>query len=130
MNLSASEVRFISRWRRSERLWPLWRWVMLLVAAIFWAASAWILIRLATPGGRVGASVPEMSFEQDVFWFMNLACVALAVFTLIRWRGDPRTTLLLKLVEGHGSEPGASPNGGPATPVGKSGASEGPPSVS
>jgi hypothetical protein len=130
MNLSASEVRFINRWRRSERLWPIWRWVMLLVAVIFWVASAWILIRLATPGGRVGASVAEMSFEQDVFWFMNLACVALAFFTLIRWRGDPRTTLLVKLVEGHGSEPGAAPNSGPAAPSGGSKVIEGPPSVS
>jgi len=103
---------------------------MLPVAVIFWAASAWILIRLASPGGRVGASVPEMSFEQDVFWFMNFGCVALAVFTLIRWRGDPRTTLLLKLLEGHRSEPGAAPHGGPATQSGCSGAAEGPPSVS
>jgi hypothetical protein len=129
MNLSASEVRFINRWRRSERFWPIWRWVMLLVAIIFWSASAWILVQLVTPGGRVGASVPEMSFEQDVFWFMNLGCVALAVFTLIRWRGDPRTTLLLKLVEGVGSEPGAAPNCGPATPIGECGSQQGPQSV-
>jgi hypothetical protein len=106
MNLSASEARFVNRCRRFERLWPVWRWVNLLVAVIFWAASAWILIQEAMPGGRVGASVPEMSFEQDVFWFMNLACVGLATFTLMRWRGDPRTTLLLKLVEAQGSESG------------------------
>lgn len=120
MDLSASEVRFINRWRRSERLWPIWRWVLLLVAVTFWGASAWILMQMTTPGGRVGASAPEMSFEQVVFWFMNLGCVALAVFILVRWRGDPRTTLLLKLVEGHASEPCAAPNGGPAAPSGDS----------
>ena len=130
MNLSLSEVRFINRCRRSERLWPVGRWVMLLVAGTFWAASAWILTRLAAPGGRVGASQSEISFEQDVFWFMNLGCVALGVFTLIRWRGDPRTTLLIKLVEGRGSELVAAPNGGPAVALGGSGVTEGPPSVS
>jgi hypothetical protein len=120
MNLSASEVRFMNRWRRSERLWPTWRWVMLLVAVMFWAASAWILVSLATPGGGVGPSATEISFGQDVFWIINLGCVALAVFTLIRWRGDSRTALLLKLVEAHGNEPGAAPNGGPTAPSGGS----------
>jgi hypothetical protein len=36
----------------------------------------------------------------------------------------------LRLTSDHAAEPDAPPNGGPATPVGNSGATEGPPSVS
>jgi hypothetical protein len=74
-----------------------------------------------------------VAFEEDVFWIMNLGCAILAMFTVIRWRGDARTTLLLKLVEERekeDSQPGASPNGGPAMPPANSGVTKGPPSVS
>jgi len=40
------------------------------------------------------------------------------------------STLMITLIKSQPAEPGASPNGGPASPLGNSGVSGGPPSVS
>jgi hypothetical protein len=84
-------------------------------------------------GDSMVFSPAQAAFEEDVFWFMNLGCVALATFTFIRWRGDARTGLLLKLVQLHENDDTqrtAAPNVGPARPQGISGIAEGPASVS
>jgi hypothetical protein len=132
MKLSLGETRFIERCRGAGRQWPFARWLTLALAVGFWAVSAHIVTRLTTPGGRVGTSDAGLAFEEDVFWFMNLGCVAVATFVLIRCRGDRRTSLLLKLVELHqreGSQPSDPRNGGPQTPPGSPGVVEGAPPV-
>ena len=49
--------------------------------------------------------------------------VWIALFFLLRWLWSLKSTH-------HAGQPGAAPNGGPATPVGNSGVTGGPPSVS
>ena len=103
------------------------------VAITFWAASFYILLRITTSADKTAAPPAMVGFEQDVFWVMNVVCALVVGFTIVRWRGDARTSLLLKLVEEHqtrDSQPAAPPNDGPARAVDDSGVSEGPPSVS
>jgi hypothetical protein len=133
MNLSTSEIRFLSRCRKAQRQWPVWRWLILVVAITFWTASSYILLQITTSGDKTGAPPAMVGFQQDVFWIMNVVCALLMMFTIVRWRGDARTSLLLKLVEEQqtrDSQPAAPPNGGPARRLGNAGDAEGPPSVS
>jgi hypothetical protein len=131
MKLSPAETRFIARCRKFERQWPFWRWISLLIGISFWPVSFYILFRLASDEHIAPSAF--IALQEDVFWIMNLTCSWLVVSTIVRWRGDLRTTLLLKLLEaqeGCDSQPSASSNGGPAMPSANSGAAEGPPSVS
>jgi hypothetical protein len=49
---------------------------------------------------------------------------------LFMWHPEDQLIEVLEIHADQKAEPSASPNGGPATPVGNSGAAEGPPSVS
>ncbi|MGO8929172.1 MAG: hypothetical protein ACLQU3_20085 [Limisphaerales bacterium] len=99
MNLSTTEIRFLSRCRKAQRQWPVWRWLILVVAITFWTASSYILLQITTSADKTSAPPAMVGFQQDVFWIMNVVCALLVMFTIVRWRGDARTSLLLKIVE-------------------------------
>jgi hypothetical protein len=58
--------------------------------------------------------------------------VSMVCLIILRWNRGERDALICKLLRGklQELEPGAAPNGGPATLLGNSGVTEGPPSVS
>jgi hypothetical protein len=100
---------------------------MLLVNAVYHRHATWLRCSLA-----VATVLLASAFEafllfawQGLGWFWlsaNVLPVLTAAASLVLWifrRGRPLA-----------AQPGASPNGGPATPVGNSGVAEGPPSVS
>lgn len=130
MILSPSEIRFIARCREAERQWAVWRWVSLIIGVVVWPASGYILYRLATD--EHVAPCAFIALQEDCFWIMNVTCAWLVMGTVARWRGDLRTTLLLKLLEAQGGgavQSGTSPKGGTAGPGASSGLDGAPPTV-
>ena len=63
-------------------------------------------------------------------WLISGASMVCLI--IVRWNRGERDALICKLLRGklQELEPGAAPNGGPATPLDNSGVTEGPPSVS
>ena len=113
MELSTSERQWVARWTKSQRTWFVQRWVVLLVALVFWVATLLIIVRLCTSGERIGIPMGFVAFEVATFHFMNLGSVALAVYVFSRWNGDRRLSLLLKLVQMHEkkiAQPGSASN--------------------
>ena len=73
--------------------------------------------------GGLGAATPVPSWVwRAVLLFSVLAFGVGVLLYVVLWICMPSDTTE--------SEPGATPNGGPATPLGSSGAAKGPPSVS
>src|SRR5262249_48931650 len=112
--------------------WSGWRWdllplLTLLVATAafgFLLPCAWLVTGLFR-GGGVDAEAFYKTPLAFVFYSMTFYLVILYPAALL-------TQHLLRrgMVGSHQGEPAASPNGGAATPVDRSRASEGPPSVS
>ena len=114
--------------------WGLWRlrpaardW------ALFFAALGWLLALLTVGSGFWGAGQVTVNGEVVTGWpgwLIRLAAASLfAVVSGWVWHVLNRSDVK-RLFWGLSVEPVASPNGGPATLPGDSGAAEGPPSVS
>jgi hypothetical protein len=77
--------------------------------------------------------VVTASLIEVVIGFMWLISgVSMVCLIILRWNRGERDALICKLLRGklQELEPGAAPNGGPATLFASSGVTEGPPSVS
>jgi hypothetical protein len=117
---AAIPVGAVIGWRRGAMLRQVASY--LLVTGAFFAAGV-------TFDGQEGLRVLYERDTQLALW-SRFAAVAAAVWVasgLALAMSRPRSQGHIKPTEG---EPGAAPNGGPATPVGSSGVAEGPPSVS
>jgi hypothetical protein len=108
MQFSDSERRLIAHWRRSEQLWPKYRWLHLLfsgaLSLVFTGAVLWFhsfafrdvtnetaLVRIAILG-----SLSPLLWGGVIF---SWGCFG---FTLNRWKaGNVKTRLLLKLFADH-----------------------------
>jgi len=73
----------------------------MVAALLCWSSSAFGLLKL---GGwheipaTSWASVACAAYLVAMFFCVNCGAVLIAVFTLLHWRGNPRTTLLLNMV--------------------------------
>jgi len=99
MELSPAEIRTLQRIRSGQRRWRFYRW-WCLFAGVFSTVGGFLLVQSAgekiVEGGPFGmaAIVPLYAF-----WTQGLVGVLVLTWTLMRWSGDIRGSLLLKLVD-------------------------------
>jgi hypothetical protein len=123
-----------------------------ITGAVFAASTVGFFVLLFLVPDRLSETDPPLTASERGFWLVGalLALPAVPLNLLIEWLQPPgldwRWILVCNLLSGlfwslivagvrhfwsgRGTEPGASPNGGPADPLGNSGAWSGPPSVS
>jgi hypothetical protein len=133
MKLTAKESKLVERLRKHDRRWRLTRWVLIIGGVALIAVWAWMLRYVfdSTEDSRdKEAALLLHAFAYPKVLFGMIIGALMIAFALRDWYGSPTRTLLLRLLEEHQAEPFAPPNGGPATPRGNSGVTEGPPSVS
>jgi hypothetical protein len=123
------------------------------ISAVIFAASVvgfWLLFFLVPD--RLSLSDPPLTAFERTLWVVGVVLVlpTLPLSLFVEWLQPPVSAiwwilgcsfisallwplligLVWRLLKHRNPEPDASPNGGPATPFGNSGAAEGPPSVS
>jgi len=92
MKLSAEELRWLTRWEKREQMWPVTRWVCVLVGVISMAGGYFIFLELDksdSPYPNALLSVPFFFFGIAGVWFGG---------AFIQWRGDIKLRLLLRLI--------------------------------
>jgi hypothetical protein len=110
-NFTVRETKLLNRLRKEERLWLRARWLMLGVGVVstlmtcFWG---WVLYHSVHWDGLVPKAKRDPLDATEVFVLMVLwtkCCIwfVLAVWsftsTWLKWNGDPKRTLLLRLLE-------------------------------
>jgi hypothetical protein len=114
-----------------RRLYTWWKQGWIVGIRYFWFGCVLgifclplFLLKLCMPGLE-----EERVFDSEGFhWRVALFFLATVIWVPIALFHTGRFTR--EFQERGSAEPGAAPNGGPATPSGKSGVTEGPPSVS
>jgi hypothetical protein len=98
MKLTEQELRWLSRWEKRERQWPIYRWVVVANGVLCVAAGVYLIHifhRMQADGvSSFGAAmiIPFALFGLAGLWF---------VLAFARWRGDIKLRLLLRLIREH-----------------------------
>jgi len=100
MTFSPDELRVIARLRRREVEFRRWRWFLVLFAAakiVAWFIMLGIVTRFPDepPGARL---IVVAHLVPACYIFLALSSVGLGL-VLVRWRGDAKTQLLLRLTD-------------------------------
>jgi hypothetical protein len=104
MNLTDSELRTVDRMRKAERAWRWWRWPFLvstLVCAGVFAYALFDLYEKFRTNPDFTYSVANLACYSAVYLNIFMINWFMAVWTLCRWKGNPSTRLLLRLLEEH-----------------------------
>jgi hypothetical protein len=148
IRLTTKEMKLVGRLRKMERLWPRHRWWLLAGGVFIELGYGYLLISMLrhivqeqSVHGGLAQSV--LLIDIIMLWPKSLLMLfvgaVLIGWTIGHWGGNVNRMLLLKLLDAQqtgpsgdadNAEPVAPPNGGPATQVGNSRVTEGPPSVS
>ena len=100
MTFSADELHMIDRLRRREVQFRRWRWLLAIVGAakiVGWFILLVIVARF--PDEPEGARVIVVAYLLPACYvFLALSSVGFGL-VLVRWRGDAKTQLLLRITE-------------------------------
>ena len=100
MKLSEPEKKLVRRLQKNQRAWRWMRWFSLVMSAVFIGLIYDTLTRMpAMMSDSSGLMV--VAFVSPICWLLLFITSFLLGCTVAFWNGDPKTRLLLRLLEDH-----------------------------
>ena len=108
MQLTPREMKMVARLRKTERLWPRWRWAVLGAGIFAWAVYGFIAFSIYDRLQSIDADHGNVEFN---IWLVGFAMMwpkcligfvvgaCLIVFAIQDWHGNTNRVLLLKLLD-------------------------------
>jgi hypothetical protein len=99
LELSEAEKRAVEILRSQQLKWQRYKWLGLFVGVTTALAACLVLLKIAGRAADMNQTNWEDWWVCPLFWGLFAVGIIVSVTILIKWRGDPKVTLLLRLVD-------------------------------